>query len=163
MNINNLECSLLGSWKRCLLLAEFLMELNWLIIQNGSRTNFFGLAAFCLFWFSVHMNSTLLKGDTAPLFLNSWGSWKNSEPSWSHLDGFLDLDGMEESNIWSSGSLNHKCLGSGENHKYHKQETAGITNTQGSEEVESQITKRSFAADGHNHKSQRLMHHASLA
>ena len=41
MNINNLECSLLGSWKRRLLLVEFLMELNWLEIQNGSGTNLF--------------------------------------------------------------------------------------------------------------------------
>ena len=63
----------------------------------------------------------------------------------------------------SGGDGVTNALGSGENHKYHKQETARITNTQGSEEVESQITKRSFAADGHNHKSQRLMHHASLA
>ena len=68
----------------------------------ASNQTCFVLAAAYLFWFSVHLNSTLIKGDTAPLFLNSWGFWENSEPSgWIGViwmaSSWLDLDRMEES------------------------------------------------------------------
>ena len=80
---------------------------------------YFVLAASNLFWFCVHLNSTSLKGDTAPLFLNSWGFWENSEPSGldrSHLEllqGWIWMKWRSLDNIWSSdwiigGSLNYK-------------------------------------------------------
>ena len=116
----NLECSLLGILEASPACRRSCSS-HWTEyqIQNGSRSNLFWLAAVYLFSFSVHLNSTLIKGDTAPLFLNSWGFWENSEPSGldrSHLEllqGWIWMKWRSLDNIWSSdwiigGSLNYK-------------------------------------------------------
>ena len=128
MILIHLECSLLGSLEASPNVGGVAVnaELSFNFKMASNQTCFV-LAAAYLFWFSVHLNSTLTKGDTAPLFLNSWGFWENSEPSglessqWLLLDWIL-IEWRSLHHVWSSdlilgGSLKNKLQIT--NHKFH--------------------------------------------